>query len=78
MILNVLIVDDVVASRETLSNYLTKYCEKIRITGMADSVKTALAEYKKGKGGQVIMSDDAELEVSVNKKDQFLEIFKEI
>jgi two-component system, LytTR family, response regulator len=34
-------------------------------------------KYKKGKGGQVIMTDDAELELSVNKKDEFLERFKE-
>ncbi len=44
MNLKVLIVDDEVASRETLSNYLNKYCENIKIAGMADSVKTALIQ----------------------------------
>lgn len=34
-------------------------------------------KYKKGKGGQAIMSDDSEIEVSPTKKDEFLEKFKE-
>jgi two-component system, LytTR family, response regulator len=34
-------------------------------------------EYQRGEGGMVIMSDDAEIEVSRRKKDQFLLKIKE-
>lgn len=37
-----LIVDDEAASRETLRNYLTKYCPDVEILGEADGVQTAL------------------------------------
>ncbi len=47
MILKALIVDDEAASRETLQNYLTKYCTGVQLVGMADSVKTALVEIEK-------------------------------
>ena len=33
-------------------------------------------KYRKGKTGQIIMSDDSELELSVNKKDEFLSKMK--
>lgn len=36
-----------------------------------------LRRYKKGKGGQVIMSDGSEIEVSASKKKEFLERFQE-
>jgi two-component system LytT family response regulator len=47
LILKALIVDDETASRETLSNYLTKYCDGVQVVAMADSVKTALVEIEK-------------------------------
>ncbi len=34
-------------------------------------------KYRKGKTGQIIMADDSELELSVNKKDEFLTKMKE-
>ena len=42
-----LLVDDEAASRETLRNYLTKYCPEIEILGEADSVQTALPAINK-------------------------------
>lgn len=45
--LKAIIVDDETASRETLSNYLTKYCPDVEICAMADSVKTGLLEIEK-------------------------------
>ena len=45
--LKAIIVDDEAASRETLSNYLTKYCPDVEISAMADSVKTGLLEIEK-------------------------------
>lgn len=47
MTLKALIVDDETASRETLHNYLNKYCTGIHVVSMADSVKTALIEIEK-------------------------------
>jgi two-component system, LytTR family, response regulator len=40
--LKAIIVDDEQASRDTLQNYLTKYCENVQIMAQADGVKTAI------------------------------------
>lgn len=40
--LKAIIVDDEQASRDTLSNYLTKYCPNVQILAQAESVKTAI------------------------------------
>jgi len=42
-----LIVDDEAASRETLRNYLTKYCPDVEILGEADGMQTALPAIQK-------------------------------
>lgn len=42
-----IIVDDEQDSREILNNYLSKYCSKIEVMGLADSVKTGLEAIKK-------------------------------
>ncbi len=49
MMLNAIIVEDELASRETLQSYLIKYCEGIEICGIADSVASGikLVETKK-------------------------------
>ncbi len=47
--LKAVIIEDEAVSRETLRNYLTKYCNEVHIAGEADSVKTGLeviARYK--------------------------------
>ena len=41
--LTAIIVDDELASRETLQNYLTKYCPDVEIKALAESVKMGLA-----------------------------------
>lgn len=46
MSLKAVIVDDETSSRETLSNYITKYCSDVRIMGLADSVKTGIDAIK--------------------------------
>jgi len=40
--LKAVIIEDEAASRETLRNYLTKYCKEVHVSGEADSVKTGL------------------------------------
>jgi two-component system LytT family response regulator len=45
--LKAIIVDDETASRETLFNYLQKYCPDVEVAAMADSVKTGLVEIEK-------------------------------
>lgn len=40
--LKAIIVDDEQASRDTLLNYLTKYCDQVQVVAQADGVKTAL------------------------------------
>lgn len=45
--LKAIIVDDETASRETLFNYLKKYCPEVEVVSMADSVKTGLVEIEK-------------------------------
>ncbi|PCJ01475.1 MAG: DNA-binding response regulator [Flavobacteriales bacterium] len=45
--LKAVIVEDEAASRETLNNYLAKYCTDVEVLGMADSVKTGLEAIKK-------------------------------
>lgn len=45
--LKAIIVDDETASRETLFNYLKKYCPEVEVMSMADSVKTGLTEIEK-------------------------------
>lgn len=40
--LKAVIIEDEAASRETLRNYLTKYCKEVHVAGEADSVKTGL------------------------------------
>lgn len=47
MTLKAIIVEDEQASRETLANYIGKYCPDVRVMGMADSVKTGLEEIEK-------------------------------
>ena len=47
MILKAVIVDDEAISRETLRNYVSKYCTDIDVVSEADSVKSALIEIKK-------------------------------
>jgi two-component system, LytTR family, response regulator len=42
MTLKAVIVDDEVASRATLANYIGKYCPDVVVAGFADSVKTGL------------------------------------
>jgi two-component system LytT family response regulator len=43
MILKAVIVDDELASRAALANYLGKYCPEVQVAGFGDSVKTGLA-----------------------------------
>jgi len=45
-ILKAVIVEDEKASRETLANYITKYCPDVRILAMADSVSSGLEVIK--------------------------------
>ncbi|MBN2523963.1 MAG: response regulator transcription factor [Bacteroidales bacterium] len=45
--LRAIIVEDEPASRETLRNYIGKYCKQVQITGEAESVKTGLEAIKK-------------------------------
>jgi two-component system, LytTR family, response regulator len=40
--LRAVIVEDEAASRETLRNYLSKYCKQVTVAGEADSVKTGI------------------------------------
>lgn len=42
MKLRTVIVEDELSSRQTLANYLDKYCDDVELIGMADSVKTGL------------------------------------
>lgn len=44
--LTAIIVEDELASRETLHNYLTKYCPDVEVKAMAESVKMGLAAIK--------------------------------
>lgn len=49
MILKAVIVDDEEASRDTLKNYLSKYCPDVEVMALTDSVKTgieAISKYK--------------------------------
>lgn len=46
-ILKAVIIDDEQDSRDTLSNYVTKYCEDVEITGFGESVKTGIEAIKK-------------------------------
>jgi len=45
-LLKAVIVEDEAASRETLNNYINKYCTAIDVVEMADSVKSGLAAIK--------------------------------
>ena len=45
--LKAIIVEDEEASRETLDNYITKYCPEVDVLGMADSVKSGLEAINK-------------------------------
>jgi two-component system, LytTR family, response regulator len=42
MKLKAVIIDDEEASRDTLKNYLTKYCPDVQVMALADSVKTGI------------------------------------
>jgi two-component system, LytTR family, response regulator len=42
MKLKAVIIDDEEASRDTLKNYLTKYCPEVEVMDLADSVKTGI------------------------------------
>lgn len=53
--LKAVIIDDEEASRETLRNYLSKYCEDVEIGAMADAVKTGLEAIKKVKPDMVFL-----------------------
>jgi two-component system, LytTR family, response regulator len=44
-----IIVDDEQASRETLNNYLSKYCPEVEVAALAENVSTALKEIEKHK-----------------------------
>lgn len=55
MVLKALIVDDESASRETLQNFLSKYCTDVQTVATADSVKTALVEIHKHKPDVVFL-----------------------
>lgn len=46
-ILKAIIVEDEEASRETLKNYLSKYCPEIKLMALADSVKSGIEAIKK-------------------------------
>ena len=46
MKLKAVIVDDELASRATLSNYIAKYCPDVEVVGFGDSVKAALLVIK--------------------------------
>lgn len=46
MKLKAVIVDDEEASRDTLNNYLCKYCPDVEVSAMADSVKTGIEAIK--------------------------------
>tara|TARA_B100000809_G_C15134702_1_gene530059 strand:- start:3510 stop:4259 length:750 start_codon:yes stop_codon:yes gene_type:complete len=45
--LRAVIVEDEEASRETLKNYINKYCSEVEVLEMADSVKSGLAAIKR-------------------------------
>lgn len=47
MPLKTIIIDDEEASRETLFNYVNKYCKEVEVLDMADSVKTGIAAIQK-------------------------------
>lgn len=47
MILTAVIVEDEEASRETLANYIAKYCTDVSVVGEAESVKTGIEQIKK-------------------------------
>ena len=47
MILKAIIVEDEQASRETLENYIAKYCPDVQVVATADSVETGLAAIQK-------------------------------
>ncbi len=49
MLLKALIVDDELASRETIAHYLKKYCPDVQLAGMADGVASALVEIERTK-----------------------------
>jgi two-component system LytT family response regulator len=53
--LKAVIVEDEEASRETLKNYITKYCPEIDILEMADSVQTGLEAINKNKPDVVFL-----------------------
>jgi two-component system LytT family response regulator len=55
MILNAVIVDDEVASQETLTNYLKKYCPVVRVAGIANSVESGLETIRKHKPDVVFL-----------------------
>lgn len=45
--LKAIIVEDEAASRETLNNYINKYCPEVEVVEMADSVKSGLKAIKR-------------------------------
>ena len=47
--LRAVIVEDEEASRETLCNYLQKYCPNVEVVGMGESVKSGIEAIKAGK-----------------------------
>ncbi len=53
--LKAIIVEDEEASRETLNNYLTKYCPNVELLEMAESVQTGLAAIDKHKPDVVFL-----------------------
>lgn len=44
--MNALIIDDEIKSRNTLNNFLVKYCDDLKVLGQADGVKTGLEQIK--------------------------------
>ncbi|MGB0887292.1 MAG: LytR/AlgR family response regulator transcription factor [Vicingaceae bacterium] len=53
--LKAVIVEDEEASRETLNNYITKYCPNVDVLAMADAVQTGLEAIKKHKPDVVFL-----------------------
>lgn len=55
MKLKAIVVDDELASRETLQNYLQKYCPDIEVSGLAEDVNQAIALINKHKPDVVFL-----------------------
>jgi two-component system LytT family response regulator len=72
--LKAIIVDDETASRETLANYLQKYCPEVELLALADSVKTGLVAIEKNEPDIVFL----DVEMPFGNAFDLLEQVKEI